>query len=158
MDWQGNYKTHTHKENTAERQEETRTNTVQQDRNRHFTISCKIVAHFDFYSSNTSQKKLEQSDVYHCVASSLLLTTVWKLNKGTGCWSFRRGMSSRMLSHSCLIVTSSGISLSDFSFYGEPNVFSWWKVWTAGRPVHQGLTSLLMTNSCESDVPKQRNI
>ena len=53
----------------------------------------------------------------------------------TSCWSFRRGM----LSHPGLMQDSSCSTvlglLSDFPFYDAPNVFCWWKVWTAGRPV-----------------------
>ncbi|KAF3704434.1 hypothetical protein EXN66_Car020123 [Channa argus] len=44
---------------------------------RHFTISWKISAHFEFDGSNTSHKSWK-GDVYYCVASPLLLTTVCK--------------------------------------------------------------------------------
>ena len=73
---------------------------------RHFTISLKILSHFDFDGSNTSQKKLEQGDVCHSVASPLLLTAVCK------------HLGSEQLN-------SPGLLLLDFLFYDAPNFFYW---------------------------------
>ena len=54
-------------------------------------------------------------------------------NEETSSWSFSRGTSS----HSCLIQDSGCSTVWTFviSFYDAPNVFYWWKVWTADRPV-----------------------
>lgn len=61
-----------------------------------------------------SKIKLRQGDFYHCVASSLVLTTVSKRLRtvATSCWTFGRGM----LSRSCLIQNSTSSTVWGFLY------------------------------------------
>lgn len=70
--------------------------------------------------------------------------------KETSClWSFEK----IMLSHSCdsmtvfYLLKSSGSSSVYFSFHDAPKLFSWWKVWTEGRPA-QHLDSSITKPCC----------
>ncbi len=81
-------------------------------------------------------RKLGQGHVYHCVPSPLLFITVCKRlgTEETSCSSLGIGM----LSHSCLIQASScstvlGLLCRIFLFMTR-QMFSRWKIWTAGWP------------------------
>ena len=61
---------------------------------RYFSISWKNICSFWLWWQQHISKKLEQGDVYHCVSSRHLLTTVCKHLGGeeTSFWSLKWGM------------------------------------------------------------------